>query len=126
MTLERSHVLIAEDSEFMAQRVLEALQSPTYDITHVRSAEDALEMLETEAVDCALVNYELSDQTGIELIESAPSDIPIILLTSAEIDTIAAEALDAGVTEFVRKDNLAAGSMPVLANRVDVVIRAAR
>lgn len=126
MTLEQSHILVAEDSEFMAQRVLDALQSPTHEITHVRSAEDAIEMLEAEAVDCALVNYELSDQTGIELIESAPSDIPIILLTSAEIDTIAAEALDAGVTEFVRKDNLAAGSMPVLANRVDVVIRAAR
>jgi len=117
-------VLLVEDSEFMAQQIAETLSHYDIDVEVVHTAEAARETLDGGEIDCILVNHDLPDETGLEFSESISSGTPIILLTATSLDSLAADAIEAGITEFVHKDNLATGSMGVLANRIDVAIRA--
>ncbi len=45
-------------------------------------------------------------ETGIALARDLPDSLPVLLLTTTELKSIAAEALEAGVTDFVHKDNI--------------------
>lgn len=118
------HVLLVEDSQFMAQKVSETLTIHDIRTDTVETASEAREAIAAGDIDCVLVNHDLPDETGMAFADSVSADIPIILLTSTSLGEIAADALEAGVTEFVHKDDLATGSMTVLANRIKVAIRA--
>lgn len=117
-------VLLVEDSEFMSQQIAETLSHYDIAVEVVHTAQAARETLESDEIDCILVNHDLPDETGLEFAESVSAEIPIILLTATSLDSLAAEAIEAGITEFVHKDNLATGSMGILVNRIDVAIRA--
>ena len=123
-------VLLVEDSEFMSMRVVDALEATHgMELTAVKTANEARTCLETNSFDVIVVNYELPDETGIEFAGSLNSsgtepDVPIILLTGKELEPIASDAVDNGVTEFVYKGDHAAADMDVLANRIETVIAA--
>jgi CheY-like chemotaxis protein len=123
-------ILLVEDSDFMSMRVVEVLEATHgMGVTAVPTAEEARTRLETGDFDVVVVNYELPDETGIELADSLNSDgdppeIPVILLTGRELEPIAKEASEKGVTEFVYKGDHAAADMDVLANRIKVVVDA--
>lgn len=123
-------ILLVEDSEFMAMRVTEALENThNMNLTAVGTAAEARERLEVDDYDCVVVNYELPDETGIELAQSVnPSGtdpvVPVILLTGKELEPIARDAIQKGVTEFVYKGDHAAGEMDVLENRIRLTVRA--
>ncbi len=127
------HVLLVEDSNFMATRVIEALEGVhRFRVTTVGTAEGVFDALgEHDDIACIVSNYELPDKTGIELAQSLSEatelpDIPFVLLTGRTLEPIASEAIAAGVTEFVYKGDHATGSMDVLANRITVVLAAHR
>ena len=123
-------VLLVEDSEFMSMRVSEALETThEMNVTAVGTAAEARQRLEVDDYDCVVVNYELPDETGIELAQSInPSGtdpaVPVILLTGKELEPIARDAIRKGVTEFVYKGDHAAGEMDVLENRIRLTVRA--
>jgi len=123
-------VLLVEDSEFMSMRVVDALEAAhDMDLTAVKTASEARKSLKAESFDVVVVNYELPDETGIEFAGSLNSsgtdpNVPIILLTGKELEPIASDAVDNGVTEFVYKGDHAAADMDVLANRIQTVIAA--
>ena len=123
-------VLLVEDSEFMSMRVVDALESTHgMELTAVKTASEARKSIKTNRFDVIVVNYELPDETGIEFAGSLNTSgtdpsVPIILLTGKELEPIASDAVDNGVTEFVYKGDHAAADMDVLANRIDTVIAA--
>ncbi len=119
-----SRVLLIEDSEFLQQQIKETLTIHDIGTETAATASEAHETLEATDIDCILVNHDLPDSSGIEFAESVPADMPVILLTSTSLESIAADAIPAGVTEFIHKDDLATGSMTVLANRINVAIQA--
>ena len=122
-------VLLVEDSEFMTMRIVETLEdSHNMSLTAVSTATEAREYLSTEIFDCVVVNYELPDETGVEFADSLnPSGrepvVPVILLTGRELEPIASDAIEKGVTEFVYKGDHATANMDVLANRIRVVLK---
>lgn len=120
------HVLLVEDSRFLSTQVSDRLGTE-YDflITTVETAATARKAVAQNDIDCVLVNNNLPDESGIAFAESVPQSLPIILLTATTLESVAADAVAAGVTEFVHKENLAQGTMDVLANRIHVAIRAA-
>jgi len=123
-------VLLVEDSEFMSMRVVDALESKHgMNLTAVETASAARTCLTTNSFDVIVVNYELPDETGIKFAGSlnksgTEPSVPIILLTGKELEPIASDAVDNGVTEFVYKGDHAAADMDVLANRIETVIAA--
>jgi DNA-binding NtrC family response regulator len=125
--MDKRAILLVEDSGFMTDRITQAL-SETHGFTVVtaETAAEARDKLATSDIDCVLVNNVLVDGTGIEFAESVHRSVPIILFTTSELEPIAAEAIEAGVTEFIHKDHHVTESLDVLANRIDVSIRAER
>ena len=124
------HVLLVEDSNFMATKVVETLESAhEFVITTVSTAVEARNALKNGSYDCVISNYELPDESGVELAESLREDpevpsVPLIILTGRSLEPIAKDAIEAGVTEFVYKGDQATGDMDVLANRIRIVLRA--
>ena len=114
----------------MANRVSETLEhTHNMSLTAVGTAADARQRLDVDDYDCVVVNYELPDETGIEFAQSLnPSGrdpvVPVILLTGKELEPIARDAIQMGVTEFVYKGDHAAGEMDVLENRIRLTVRA--
>ena len=123
-------VLLVEDSEFMSMRVVDTLEDGhEMNLTAVETAEAARTRIETGDFDVIVVNYELPDETGIEFANSlndsgTEPEVPVILLTGRELEPIAKEASENGITEFVYKGDHAAAEMDVLANRIKVVVDA--
>ncbi|MFO7834356.1 MAG: response regulator [Halohasta sp.] len=126
------HVLLVEDSNFMATKVVETLESAhEFVITTVSTADEARDALKNGSYDCLISNYELPDESGIELAESLEADpeipsVPLIILTGRALEPLAKDAIEAGVSEFVYKGDQATGEMDVLANRIRTVLLAHR
>ena len=124
------HVLLVEDSNFMATKVVETLESAhEFVITTVSTADEARNALQNGSYDCVISNYELPDESGVELASSLRDDtdvpsVPLIILTGRSLEPIAKDAIAAGVTEFVYKGDQATGEMDVLANRIRIVLQA--
>ena len=124
------HVLLVEDSNFMATKVVETLESAhEFVITTVSTADEARNALQNGSYDCVISNYELPDESGVELASSLRDDsdvpsVPLVILTGRSLEPIAKEAIEAGVTEFVYKGDQATGEMDVLANRIRIVLQA--
>lgn len=124
------HILLVEDSNFMATKVVETLESAhEFAITTVSTADEARSALKNGSYDCIISNYELPDESGVELAESLelnhdiPS-VPLIILTGRSLEPLAKDAIEAGVSEFVYKGDQATGEMDVLANRIRNVLLA--
>jgi len=126
------HILLVEDSNFMATKVVETLESAhEFVITTVSTADEARSALKNGSYDCIISNYELPDESGVELAESLTSDaeipsVPLVILTGRSLEPLAKDAIEAGVTEFVYKGDQATGEMDVLANRIRNVLLAHR
>ena len=124
------HILLVEDSNFMATKVVETLEAAhEFVISTVSTAEEARHALQNGSYDCVISNYELPDESGIDLAESLRGDndipsVPLVILTGRSLEPLAKAAIEAGVTEFVYKGDQATGEMDVLANRIRVVLQA--
>lgn len=125
------HVLLVEDSEFMATRVSDTLEGVHgFYVTTVATAGEVKEALtEHDDIECIVTNYELPEGDGVKLAASINGqgeepEIPIIILTGKALEPMADNALHAGATEFVYKGDHATGDMNVLANRINTVIKA--
>jgi DNA-binding response OmpR family regulator len=123
MTTDR--LLLVEDSDFLGTQLQDALRGYNFAVDVVSTAREAEQHVARNEVDCVVTNYDLPDETGIKLAEGLPDTLPVLLLTTTELESIATEALEAGVTDFVHKDNIV-GEMNIVANRVSVAVRAGR
>jgi len=106
-------------------------ENPRFRVLTERNAHDALERLQgdPDSIDCVVSDYELPGLNGIELVRTIrdrfpDSPTPFVLLTGAGSEEIAANALNAGASSYVRK-----GDSEVyehVAKRIDHDLRAAR
>ena len=84
--------------------------------THIATILDAndvkqgLALYHTQHIDCALVDYKLFGDTGLDFIKKvhklAPPFLPIIMLTGQGNEKIAVEAMKTGATDYLTKDTL--------------------
>lgn len=121
--MSRPQLLLVEDSEFLRSQLQDGLRGFNFDVSIASSVSEAKRHIAENDVDCVLTNYDLPDTTGVMLADELPDNLSVVLVTTTNLSSIASEALDAGVTEFVHKDNLV-GQMELIANRVGVAIQA--
>jgi PAS domain S-box-containing protein len=100
------------------------------DRIHVRSAttaDDALRALNTSDVDCIVSDYALEHRTGIAFLRAvrdAHPDLPFVLFTGKGSEAVAADAISAGVTDYLQKGGREQYAR--LANRVERAVDAVR
>ena len=66
----------------------------------------ALDRIERGSFDCVVSDYDMPERTGVELLLAAREthpDLPFLLFSSTDPDTIAAEMVRAGVSDYVHK-----------------------
>ena len=90
------------------------------DVVTASNAAEAVERLESIAIDCVVSDYKMPGSDGLELLERCRErdpDVPFILFTSKGSEDIASRAIDADVTDYLQKD-LGAEQLTLLSNRI--------
>ena len=82
---------------------------PGFRVQHVSDSGAALEILRSGGIDVCFTDYRLGANTGLDLVRAARADgqrVPIIVITGQEVESLGENALLAGATDFVPKDDL--------------------
>jgi hypothetical protein len=102
-------VLVVEDDERQRESIRELLVTPDVQIVAVRSGSEALEQLRSVTFDCMVMDLNLPDLSGFELLESmaaqeAVSFPPVIVYTGRALDREAEERLRRFSRSIIIKD----------------------
>jgi PAS domain S-box-containing protein len=102
-------VLLVDDDEgarTLVEAILEGIPSTRFSLDWVATAEAGLQALRDGEHDVYLVDYLLGDDSGIELVRRARSELiraPTILLTGKGRWEVDVEAMEAGVSDYLDK-----------------------
>ena len=121
-----SRLLAIDDSPTYLQYLAEELLSDGYQVEQVTSGRAGLDRLASEAFDCALVDLEMPDLSGIDvcrqivdLRRTADNFIGVLMLTARETKEDMTRGLEAGADDFVGKSS----DLAVLKARIRALLR---
>ena len=108
-------LLIVDDSRLDRTRIKRLINQMNADIS-LAEAQDvptALGMVAVEKFDCILLDYRLPGVDGVELANQIAAShggasTPMVMLTGEPSESLAEEAIGAGLTDFLGKRNLSA------------------
>ncbi|MFD1645709.1 hybrid sensor histidine kinase/response regulator [Haloarchaeobius litoreus] len=112
-------VLCVDDDRDTARMTAEYLQAAGIDCLVATNGEDALARLDEGRVDCVVSDYEMAGMDGIELLEAVrerDDRLPFIMFTGQGSESVASEAITAGVTDYLRRTD--AGARQLLRRRI--------
>ena len=115
-------VLHVEDDPEFASMTAEFLShiDDRFDMVSATSANEGLTRLSEEPIDCVVSDFDMPGQDGIEFLESVRAvdeDLPFILFTGKGSEEVASEAISAGVTDYLQKQQ-GTDQYTILANRI--------
>jgi len=100
-------IAILEDDETQIKVVESWLDTEGYDCNTCRTGREMLELLDNESFDLLLIDWELPDINGPEVMahirKNKESDIPIIFITSRDSERDIVSALNAGADDYLIK-----------------------
>ena len=105
-TGERYRVLVVDDSTDTLERVRRSLSRADYDVFLGRGVQEALELLEREAVDIVLTDLKMPRIGGLELVRYVRENLPdaeVILMTGYPSVGGAVEAMKTGAEDYLAK-----------------------
>ncbi|HEX4049266.1 MAG TPA: response regulator [Steroidobacteraceae bacterium] len=102
-------VLVVEDDERQRESIRQLLVNPAVEIVAVKSGSEALEQLRSTTFDCMVMDLNLPDLSGFELLENmaAQDDVsfpPVIVYTGRSLDRDAEEQLRRFSRSIIIKD----------------------
>jgi diguanylate cyclase (GGDEF)-like protein len=129
MIAEPLRVLLVEDDEddfVLTTGLLSGIENQQVSVEWVTSYGDALSALGKGAHDVCLVDYNLGERTGLELLREAAavnSSVPMIILTGRGGYEVDAEAMKAGAADYLVKNEV---STPTLERSLRYAIQHSR
>jgi two-component system KDP operon response regulator KdpE len=114
-------ILIVDDERQITRVLRTSLQSSGYDVSVANNGMEALEMFKAVSPDLIITDLAMPEMDGIELTRAvrSVSEIPILVLSVREQETMKVAALDEGADDYVTKPF----SMPELLARVRANLR---
>src|SRR5579864_1691668 len=119
--MSHGRILVVDDDPQIRRTMKTTLTSRGYEVTDLRSGEEALDKLRTETFDLILLDMNMPGSGGIETCRAirSSSDIAIIMLTVRNSEKDKVDALDAGADDYVTKPF----STPELLARIRATLR---
>ncbi|WP_290642204.1 ATP-binding protein, partial [Aquabacterium sp.] len=111
------HLLVVDDDDVDRERVQRYMQrSPVKVVTHeAASGEEALRMVRAHPFDCVVLDNQLGDTTGTDLLQrlrkEACQDCPVIMVTGAGNEALVVQTLQEGAADYLSKLHLSADSL---------------
>ena len=102
-------VLVVDDSKVMREMIVACLRAePGLSFTHAASGLEAIEKLSLRAFDLVVLDLNMPDIGGIEVVEFIRGQdklraLPIIIVTTRGDDASRARALEVGASRFMTK-----------------------
>lgn len=100
-------VLVVDDEQVIHKVVQKALRTCNYHLLFAQTAEEALAIVRsTESIEVALVDKNLPDQSGLDIIKDLKAqqpDIEVLLITGCPTLESAVEAVKAGAFDYIEK-----------------------
>lgn len=108
-------ILIVEDDPVQAEVVEQVLTEAGYKVRTAATKAESKEVLREGGLDVALLDYQLPDGNGLELLEwirqEGPS-IPVVFLTGEGSEEVALQALGRGAIDYLVKSPSAYEDLP--------------
>ncbi len=101
-------ILLIDDSRLVRKMYRHRLIGDSYRMLTAESGETGLEVLQRQTVDLILLDLGLPGMSGIEVLERIMDDdslrnIPVLVLSAKEQETLIERALELGAQEFISK-----------------------
>ena len=98
-------ILVADDDQHIRQLIRLYLEKENFHVLEARDGEEALNKLEQNRVDLAVIDVMMPRVNGIELIESIRlfSDLPILLVTAKGESDDKVIGFEAGTDDYLVK-----------------------
>ena len=115
---------VDDDPEFLDLTRAYLEREEAFTVLTGENAEQGLERLDGAAVDCVVTDYQMPGADGIEFLRTIREDhpdLPVLLFTGEGSETVASEAISAGVTDYIQKGG-GTTQFAVLANRIENVV----
>ena len=112
MTETALRILIVDDSpedRASYRRLLQKNEVRRYEFLEAESGEEGLEIAQSEAPDCLLLDYRLPDVDGLEFLARLAEDgrrLPVIVLTGQGNEAVAVEAMKNGAQDYLLKGSV--------------------
>jgi DNA-binding response OmpR family regulator len=117
--LTRPKILIVEDEPDVQNLMKIHLNRDGYDVIITSSAEEAIQFLNREPIDCAIFDWMLPGASGLKLCEIYNGKFPILLLTARAEATDIVLGLSVGADDYITKPF----EIPVFLARVSALLR---
>lgn len=101
-----ARILIVDDDRTQAEQISTLLRQAGCDVTLAGNGSEATDLLRRELPDVVLTDLDMPVIDGLELVRAIRREfaaLPVILMTAAGSETIAAKALHQGAASYVRK-----------------------
>lgn len=99
-------ILVVDDDRRMARTTCDILRVKGYDAVAVYSGEEAVQRVQTDALDCVIMDIKMPGISGVEALkqikEKRPK-LPVVLVSAYASDKIVAEAKQGGAEAVVAK-----------------------
>ncbi|HSW08591.1 response regulator [Aquabacterium sp.] len=108
------NLLVVDDDDVDRERVLRLLVGSPFAVhaEQASSGAEALEMVRRQHFDCVVLDQNLGDTTGAELLtllrREANADCPVIMVTGAGSEALAVHAMQEGAADYLAKPQLSA------------------
>ena len=112
-------ILLLEDDTALGRGIQLALQGPEVQVTLVSTLAQAREALRKGRFDLLLLDVNLPDGSGLELLKKVRGQVPVILLTANDLETDIVTGLESGAEDYITKPF----SLAVLRARVNAQLR---
>ena len=105
--MDKPVIMVVDDQSFVCDVIKKILESK-YVVKPFTSGKTAVDYLSKQPVDLALLDYDMPNMTGFEVLMAIRSnkrtaDMPVIFVTGILNERLEAEMMERGATDYIRK-----------------------
>ncbi len=101
-------ILIVDNSTFMCKQLKTILNARNYNVSVAHTAKESLEILHKQEINAIVLDMELPDKHGLELLHEIKHideicHIPVLILSGTNDPEVIRNALKTGASDFIKK-----------------------